>query len=97
MNHSKITGVRGEVLFTAGDPAKPWDNTVGYRYTADREDLSSEVLLTETFSRYDWAYQWSHSLPSRGHMTALAACFTFSSSENARSNLGAVAEFHVKW
>lgn len=98
MNQSKVTGVRGEVLFTrGGNPAKPSDNLVGYRYIAHREDSSAEVLLGETFSRYEWAYEWSHSLPCRGHMTALAARFTFGTSESEQSNLGAVAEFRVKW
>jgi hypothetical protein len=98
VNQSKVTGVRGEVLFTrAGNPAKPWDNIVGYRYIAEQEDSCSEVLLGETFARYEWAYQWGASLPSRGHMTALAASFTFSTRENERSNLDAETEFHIKW
>ena len=94
MNQPKVMGVRGELFFTR---ANPWKNMAGYRYTADCDDSSSEVILSDTFSRYEWAYEWDKSLPSRGHMTALAARFTFSSIESAQPNLDAVAEFRVKW
>ena len=97
MDQLKVTRVRGEVLFVRSGTADRADDIVGYRYVADREDSSSQILLSETRLRYDWAYQWAESLPSRGHMVSLAARFTFGSSGGTQSNLGALAEFHIKW
>jgi hypothetical protein len=97
VDQSKVTRVRGEVLFVRSGIANRSDDTVGYRYIADREESSSQILLSETRLRYEWAYQWAESVPSRGHMVALASRFTFGSSSGAQSNLGALAEFHIKW
>ena len=55
VNQSKVIAVHGELFFTR---ASPWQNVAGYRYTAECEDLSSEVILSDTFVRYDRAYQW---------------------------------------
>jgi len=94
VNQSKVIAVHGELFFTR---ASPWQNVAGYRYTAECEDLSSEVILSDTFVRYDRAYQWRKSLPSSGHMTPLAARFTFGGGEGDASSSGAMTEFHVKW
>lgn len=92
MIQPKVTTVRGEILY-----ANRSDSIEGYRYTADREDLSSEVILNDGFIRYDWAYQWAELSRSRGRQTALAAGFTFSSGGGRQSNLGALSEFRIKW
>ena len=56
MNQSKVVGVRAEFFFTR---ANPWQNIAGYRYMAECDDSTSKVILSDTFSRYERAYQWA--------------------------------------
>lgn len=94
MNLSKVTGVRGEILFVrSGIAAKLSDNTVGYRYAAGCEDLSSEVILDETFIRYQWAYQWPTKV--RPGKSGLAAYFTYGTQR--QEHTGSLAEFSIEW
>jgi hypothetical protein len=96
MNPSKVSRVRGEVLFTCS-PSRathPPHTTASYSYTADREDSSSEVIWANAGSHYEWAYQWPYRI---GIGSSLAAHFTFSHSGAPIKPARALGEFLIAW